>query len=67
MSAITTNNPPDDHKIVKKAVKIKTVAAMLDCSEKSVRRLIDRRQLRAVRTLRHLLVPTSEIDRFLSE
>jgi excisionase family DNA binding protein len=48
-----------------KALKIKGAAAVLGISEKSVRRLIDREQLKAVRVLRHLLIPVSEIDRIL--
>jgi len=60
MSQATKTNPP------KLAVKISEAAAMLSLSENSVRRLIDREKLRAVRDLRHILIPMSEIERFLS-
>lgn len=51
----------------KMAVKISEAAAMLGVCENSVRRLIARGKLRAVRVLRHVLVPVSEIERLLSE
>lgn len=51
----------------KMAVKIPEAAAMLGISQNSVRRLITRGKLRAVRVLRHVLVPISEIERLLSE
>lgn len=40
---------------------------MLGVSEKTVRRLIDRRLLRVSRALRHLRIPKGEIERFLEE
>jgi excisionase family DNA binding protein len=49
-----------------RAVKIREAAAMLGICENSVRRLVDRDKLRAVRALRHVLIPVSEIERFLS-
>lgn len=50
-----------------KAVKIKDAAVMLGICENSVRRLIDRDKLRAVRVLRHLIIPIDEIERFLAK
>ncbi len=49
-----------------KAVKLKDAAQMLGVCENTVRRLIDRNKLRRVHGLRHVLIPVSEIDRFLS-
>jgi excisionase family DNA binding protein len=49
-----------------KAVKIKEAAQMLGVCENTVRRLIIRNKLRRVPGLRHILIPVSEIDRFLS-
>lgn len=40
---------------------------MLGVSDKTVRRLLDRKLLRASRALRHLLIPKAELDRFLKE
>ena len=40
---------------------------MLGVSDKTVRRLLDRKLLRASRALRHLRIPKTELDRFLKE
>lgn len=50
----------------KLAFKIAEVAAILGISESSVRRAIKSGDLRAVRKLRHILIPATEIERFLS-
>jgi len=47
------------------AFSVKETAAILGVSEKTVRRLIARKLLRASRALRHLLIPIKEIERFL--
>lgn len=52
--------------LARKALKLREAAQVLGVSTKTVRRLIDRNKLRAVRVLRHLLIPITEIDRFLS-
>lgn len=49
-----------------RAVKIREAAVMLGICENSVRRLIVRGKLRAVRVLRHVLIPISEIEKLLS-
>ena len=49
------------------AYSVREAAEILGVSEKSVRRLIARRLLRPSRALRHLLIPRSELDRFLKE
>jgi excisionase family DNA binding protein len=50
------------------ALKIKAAAAYLGgVSQITVRRLIDRGLIRPNRALRHLLIPVSELDRFLAE
>ena len=51
----------------RKAFSIKETASVLGLSVPSVRRLVARGLLRANRSLRHLLIPASEIDRFLQE
>jgi len=49
------------------ALKIKSAARYLSLSEITVRRLIDRGLLTPNRATRHLLLPISELDRFLSQ
>lgn len=49
------------------AFSVKEAAEILGVSEKTIRRLINRRLLRASRALRHLLIPRKEIERFLEE
>ena len=47
------------------AFKIAEVAEILGMSVSSVRRLIENGTLRSIGKLRHILIPKSEIDRFL--
>lgn len=47
------------------ALSVRETASVLGVSEKTIRRLIDRRLLRVSRSLRHILIPRSEIERFL--
>ena len=50
------------------ALKIKDATKYLGgVSQITVRRLIDRGLIRPNRALRHLLIPVSELDRFLTE
>jgi excisionase family DNA binding protein len=50
------------------ALKIKGAAKYLGgVSQITVRRLIDRGLIKPNRALRHLLIPISELDRFLAE
>jgi len=50
------------------ALKLKDAAKYLGgVSEITVRRLIDRGCIKPNRALRHLLIPVSELDRFLTE
>jgi excisionase family DNA binding protein len=49
------------------ALKLKEAAAYLGVSVITVRRLIERGLIKANRALRHLLIPISELDRFLAE
>jgi len=49
------------------AYSLKETAAMLGICDKSVRRLIHRRLIRPCRALRHILIPKTEIERFLRE
>jgi helix-turn-helix protein len=55
----------DDVGISRKAFSVRETAIALGISPISVRRLIQRGLLRPNRALRHLLIPASEIDRFL--
>ena len=47
------------------AMSVRETAMALGLSDKTIRRLIDRGLLRASRSLRHILIPRTEIDRFL--
>ena len=49
------------------AYSLKETAAMLGICEKSVRRLIHRGLIRPCRALRHILIPRTEIERFLRD
>jgi excisionase family DNA binding protein len=49
------------------AFSIAEVALLLNVSEKTVRRLIDRKLLKASKALRHLRVSKWELQRFLAE
>ena len=48
------------------AVKISEAAFLLNVSKASVRRLIDRGELKAIRKLRHTLVTRASIESFLT-
>ena len=49
------------------ALKLKDAADYLGVSAISVRRLIERGQIKPNRALRHLIISISELDRFLAE
>ena len=49
------------------AFSVQETALILGISEKTVRRLVQRKLLRASRALRHLLIPRKEIERFLEQ
>lgn len=51
----------------KGAVKLKDAANYLGVSPISVRRLIERKLIKPNRALRHVIIPISELDRFLAE
>ncbi len=50
----------------REAYKIKEAAAIAGVSDSSIRRLVNRGELRAIRKLRHILIPRAELERFLS-
>jgi excisionase family DNA binding protein len=50
----------------RQAFKIDETSQLLGVHHSSVRRLIDRGELKSVIKLRHLLIPRSEIVRFLN-
>ena len=58
------NRMPDSMRM---AFSVRETAEILGVSDKTVRRLIDRKLLRASRALRHLLISKKEIERFLQE
>jgi excisionase family DNA binding protein len=53
--------------LIRMAFGLRETAKILGVSDKTVRRLIDRKLLRVSRALRHLLIPKKEIERFLQE
>lgn len=58
---------PSQSPLPRLAYSIDETAQMLGVCTKTVRRLISRRLLRPSRALRHLLIPRTEIERFLKE
>ena len=54
------------HGLGRQAFKVHEAAQVLGVSTKTIRRLIDRDKLRAVRVLRHILIPVSELEKLLS-
>ena len=62
---VTTRDPgPAD---VRLAYSVHEVAQILGVCDKTVRRLVARRLLRASKALRHLLISKKELERFLNE
>lgn len=49
------------------ALKLKDAARYLGISTVSIRRLIHRGLIKPNRALRHILIPVTELDRFLRE
>jgi excisionase family DNA binding protein len=49
------------------AVKTREAAKRLSVTPMTIRRLIDRGLLKPCRGVRHLLIPVSELQRFLNE
>lgn len=58
-------NPPEGGRRPRLAYRIKEAADELGISETSVRRLIKRGEIRANRKLRHILIPPTELERFM--
>ena len=58
------SSPPTTQRL---AFSVSEAAQMLGVSDKTIRRLIDRKLLRASHALRHLRIPKTELDRFLKE
>lgn len=65
MSTTTKNEHGEQTDLSRRAFKIRETSEMLGVSELTVRRLIKRGELKAIRKLRHVLIPLSEVDRFL--
>lgn len=61
------DNHTQASKPVRKTLKIQEAAQCLGVSAATVRRLIDRGELQAVRKLRHTLVTMRSIDDFVGE
>ena len=53
--------------VEKMAFKLSETADVLSLSEITVRRLVERGQLKPCRSVRHLLFSRSEIERFLAQ
>jgi hypothetical protein len=72
MNTIDTKQAPTLGKatttVNQRALKLKDACEYLGgISPSSVRRLINRKLLKPNRALRHLLIPVTELDRFLKE
>jgi excisionase family DNA binding protein len=69
MNTKDTKQPPVVGRTLNQgALKLKDACEYLGgISPITVRRLIKRKQLRPNRTLRHILIPVAELDRFLVE
>jgi len=55
------------NEILPRALQLKRAAKYIDVSEMSMRRLIARGLIKPNRSLRHILIPIAELDRFLAE
>lgn len=68
MNTMTTATAPrPDREDGRLAYNIRETARMLGVCDKSVRRLILRGLIRPSRALRHILIPKTELDRFLRD
>ena len=63
----TLANKPTPPAVEKLAYKLAETAEALGVPQITVRRLVDRGELKPCRSLRHLLFSRQEISRFLSE
>jgi len=63
--AVQTAGTGSTYSGVRLALSVRETAGILGVSEKTVRRLVKRKLLRASRALRHLLIPAKEIEKFL--
>jgi hypothetical protein len=58
---------PNYPRVSPRALKLRQAANYLDVSPVSIRRLIKRGLIKPNRSLRHVIIPISELDRFLGE
>jgi hypothetical protein len=56
----------DENSVQRGALKLKEAAQYLSLAPVTVRRLVERDQLKPNRATRHLIFPIRELDRFLS-
>jgi excisionase family DNA binding protein len=63
----STRKEPPQREVPRLAYSVREVAAMLNVSSKSVRRLVDRDLLKASRALRHLRITRVSLESFLAE
>jgi len=61
MTIIKTNHPP----VTPQVLKLRQAAEYLGVSIVTVRRLIKRKLITPIRALRHILIPVSELERFI--
>jgi excisionase family DNA binding protein len=66
MIAAKLNAAPSPAPVVRIAVKMPEAAAMLGVSTKTIRRAIQRGDIRVTRKFRHKLIPVSELERFIN-
>jgi len=57
---------PNYPQVAQRALKIRQAAEYLGLSTVSIRRLIRRGLIRPNRALRHILIPVSELERFIN-
>lgn len=60
--------PRDSHRPVKTLTRsVGEAAEMIGVSKPTIYRLIRRQELRPIRSIRHLRIPTQEVERFIRE
>jgi excisionase family DNA binding protein len=60
-------NMKSEELIPRRLLSLKETAHVLNVSQKTVRRLIDRKLLKASKALRHIRVPVEAIDQFVKQ
>ncbi len=58
--------PKEEQHLPQLVFTVEEIAAILKVSQKSVYRLVDRKQLHAIKALRHLRISKKSLDGFIS-